>query len=115
MAAAIGIRGDYDAARLRALAKRLQDADRTRRLMARAAICDGGSRTEAAKIGGVGRQAVRAWVRAFNAGGPAGLVNGRAPGAAPLLTQAHRQAHRQALLEIVEEGPRRCTAWLAGG
>ena len=56
MAAAIGVRGDYDAARLRELAKRSDDANQTRRLLALAAIYDGGSRTEAAKIGGVGLQ-----------------------------------------------------------
>src|SRR6266571_3293138 len=101
MAGAIGVRGDYDAARLRALAKRSEDANQTRRLLALAAIYDGGSRTETAKIGGVGLQTVRDWVLAFNAEGPLGLVNGKAPGNAPLLTQAHRQA----LLEIVESGP----------
>jgi transposase len=56
------------------------------------------SRTEAAKIGGVGLQTVRDWALAFNAEGPLGLVNGKAPGNAPLLTDAHRQA----LLQIVE-------------
>ena len=101
MAAAIGVRGDYDAARLRELAKRSEDADQTRRLLALAVIYDGGSRTEAAKIGGVGLQTVRDWVLAFNAEGPLGLVNGKAPGNAALLTEAHRQA----LLEIVESGP----------
>src|SRR5712671_2264061 len=100
MAAAIGVRGDYDAARLRELAKRSEDANQTR-LLALAAIYDGGSRTEAAKIGGVGLQTVRDWVLAFNAEGPAGLVNGKAPGNTALLTAAHRQA----LLEIVESGP----------
>jgi transposase len=79
MAAAIGVRGDYDAARLRELAKRSQDAGQTRRLLALAAIYDGGSRTEAATIGGVGLQTVRDWVLAFNAEGPSGLVNGKAP------------------------------------
>src|SRR4030081_2637120 len=101
MAAAVRVRGDYDAVQLRELAKRSADADQTRRLLALAAVYDGGSRTEAAKIGGVGLQTVRDWVLAFNAEGPSGLVNGKAPGNAPLLTQAHRQA----LLEIVESGP----------
>src|SRR6266581_1717745 len=101
MAAAIGVRGDYDAARLRELAKRSDDANQTRRLLALAAIYDGGSRTEAAKIGGVGLQTVRDWVLAFNAEGPPGLVNGKAPGNTALLTAAHRQA----LVEIIESGP----------
>src|SRR5947207_14311837 len=100
MAAAIGVRGDYDAARLRELAKRSNDANQTRRLLALAAIYDGGSRTEAATIGGVGLQTVRDWVLAFNAEGPSGLVDGKAPGNAPVL----REAHRQALLELVQSG-----------
>jgi hypothetical protein len=65
MAAAIGVRGAYGAARLRELAKRSEDANQTRRLLALAAIYDGESRTEAAKIGGVGLQTVRDWVLAF--------------------------------------------------
>jgi transposase len=101
MATAIGLREDYEAARLRGLAKVSSDASQTRRLLALAAIYDGGSRSAAAKIGGVGLQTVRDWVLAFNAKGPAGLVNGKAPGNAPLLTPAHRQA----LLQIVESGP----------
>lgn len=101
MAAAVWLREDYDAARLRGLARRSPDAAQTRRLLALAVIYDGRSRTEAAKTGGVGLQTVRDWVLAFNAEGPAGLVNGKAHGNAPLLTPAHRQA----LLEIVESGP----------
>jgi len=101
MAAAVGVREDYDAARLRELAKRSADAAQTRRLLALAAIYAGSSRTEAAQLGGVGLQTVRDWVLAFNAEGPAGLVNGKAPGNPPLLTDAHRRA----LFQIVESGP----------
>ena len=85
MAAAVGLREDYEATQLRALAKRSADANQTRRLLALAAIYDGGSRGEAARIGGVGLQTVRDWVLAFNAEGPPGLVNGTAPGNPPLL------------------------------
>jgi transposase len=112
MAAAIGVRGDYDAARLRELAKRSDDANQTRRLLALAAIYDGGSRTEAARIGGVGLQTVRDWVLAFNAEGPPGLVNGKAPGNRPLLTQAHRQ---RCCRSSRAARSRRFTAWCAGG
>jgi len=52
MAAAIGLRGDYDAAKLRELAKQSEDADQTRRLMALAVVYDGGSRSDGAKTGG---------------------------------------------------------------
>jgi Winged helix-turn helix len=69
MAAAVRVRGDYEAAQIRVLAKRSENAAQTRRLLALAAIYDGGSRTEAARIGGVGVQTVRDWVLAFNAEG----------------------------------------------
>ena len=59
MAAAIGLRVDHTADDLRRLAKASRDAKQTRRLLALAAIYDGGSRTEAARIGGVGLQVVR--------------------------------------------------------
>jgi transposase len=61
----------------------------------------GGSRGEAARIGGVGIQTVRDWVLAFNAAGPEGLIDGKAPGKAPLLNTAQRAA----LQRIVETGP----------
>jgi hypothetical protein len=38
---------------------------------------------------------------AFNALGPAGLVDGKAPGRTPLL----KDTHRQAVLEVIESGP----------
>ena len=101
MAAAVRVRGDYEAAQIRVLAKRSKDAAQTRRLLALAAIYDGGSRTEAATIGGVGLQTVRDWVLSFNAEGPPGLVNGKAPGKAPLLNDQQRQA----LHRMVESGP----------
>jgi transposase len=101
MAAAVRVRGDYGAAQLRALAKRSNDANQTRRLLALAAIYDGGARSEAAKIGGVGLQTIRDWVLAFNAEGPSGLVDGKAPGNPPLL----KDEQRQALMRIVESGP----------
>src|SRR5258705_12335095 len=101
MAAAVRVRGDYEAAQLGRLAKQSEDAAQTRCLLALAAIYDGGSRTEAARIGGVGLQTVRDWVLAFNAEGPSGLVNGKALGNAPLLGDVNRQA----LMQIVESGP----------
>ncbi|WP_084570560.1 helix-turn-helix domain-containing protein [Methylosinus sp. PW1] len=80
LAAAIGLRGDYDARSLRAIAKRSKDGPQARRLLALASIYDGGARSEAAKIGGVTLQVVRDWVLRFNAGGPDGLVDRKAPG-----------------------------------
>jgi hypothetical protein len=52
----------------------------TRRLSALAEICDGGSRSDAARIGGVGLQSCAIGFR-FNAKGSDGLLNGKAQGA----------------------------------
>src|SRR3954453_5660018 len=75
----IALRSDYDAAQLWALAKATRDAGQSRRLLALAEIYDGGSRTRAARIGGVGLQTLRDWVVRFNARGPDGLIDGKAP------------------------------------
>jgi hypothetical protein len=67
---AVLLRGDFDASRLRSLAKKTKDDPQARRLLAFAAIYDGATRTEAAKIGGVGLQIIRDWVIRFNAREP---------------------------------------------
>src|SRR6186713_1425366 len=97
----ITARRDYDAARLRGLARTTKSASQGRRLLALAEIYDGGSRTKAARVGGVGLQTIRDWVLRFNAHGPAGLIDGKAPGNASKLDEAQRQA----LAAIVERGP----------
>lgn len=69
------LRKDYDGHKLRLLAATTRGYAIRRRLMAIAAIYDGASRTEAAEIGGVTLQALRAWVARFNSGGPDALRN----------------------------------------
>jgi transposase len=101
MGAAIGLRDDFDAVGLRRLARATRSANQGRRLLALAEIYDGGSRSDAARIGGVTLQIVRDWVVRFNARGPDGLLDGKAPGKSPLLNDAQRRA----LAEIVESGP----------
>ena len=101
MAAPIRLRSDFDAACLRGLAKRSRDPDQTRRLLALAIIYEGGSRTDAARLGAVGLQTVRDWVLRFNAEGPEGLLTGKAPGARPLLSPEQRLA----LERVIHEGP----------
>jgi transposase len=97
----IELRRDYDAARLRSLAKATRNARQSRRLLALAEIYDGGSRTQAARVGSVGLQTLRDWVVRFNARGPEGLIDGKAPGNARKLNDLQRQA----LAEMVERGP----------
>jgi hypothetical protein len=53
-AMAIALRADFDAARLRRVARDGGDAKQVRRLLALATIYDGASRSEATKLGEVG-------------------------------------------------------------
>ena len=101
MAAAIALRSDFTGADLRRLARRTQDAKQARRLLSLATIYDGGSRSDAARIGDVGPQIIRDWVLRFNAAGPDGLVDRKAPGPEPRLNEDHRAA----LAAAIESGP----------
>ena len=101
MGTAIGLRQDFSAEALRAIARRAKDGPQARRLVALAAICDGATRSEAAKIGDVTLQIVRDWVLRFNVHGPEGLLDRKAPGQSSRL----KDEHRAALARIVEEGP----------
>ena len=97
----IALHPDFDAAQLRNLAKATRNAGQIRRLLALAEIYDGGSRTKAAQVGGVGLQTIRDWVVRFNARGPDGLIDGKAPGNTCKLNDSQRQA----VVEMVENGP----------
>jgi len=97
----ISLRADFDGSKVRAAARISKDGAQTRRLLALAAIYEGGRRSEAARIGGVTLQIVRDWVVRFNAEGPEGLIDKKAPGQPPLLNEEHRAA----LAAILESGP----------
>ena len=97
----IALRSDFDAEMVRAAAKRSKDGPQARRLLALAAIYEGASRSEAARIGGVTLQIVRDWVLKFNTHGPDGLIDRKPPGQAPRLNDTHRVA----LAAIIESGP----------
>ena len=101
MGSAIALREDFDSTGLRRLARKTKDAGQSRRLLALAEIYDGGRRTDATRIGGVGLQVIRDWVLRFNAGGPGGLIDGKARGQPPKLNDDQRQA----LARQVEDGP----------
>jgi hypothetical protein len=101
MPSAVGIRTDFSAAELRRLAASSKHANQSRRLLSLAAVLDGMSREEAARIGGMDRQTLRDWVHRFNAEGPDGLKDIRSKGQALRrgLSRAHdRQAPEAARL-----------------
>jgi transposase len=101
MSIPISLRGDFKASQLRALARKTKDGPQARRLLALAAIYDGATRTEAARIGGVTLQIIRDWVMRFNARGAAGLLDGKSPGQPSRLNDVQRQA----IVRMIESGP----------
>ncbi len=80
MSLPIPLRRDFNASQLRSLAKKTKDGPQARRLLTLAAIYDGATRSEAAKISTVGLQIIRDWVLRFNARGPDGLLDRKSPG-----------------------------------
>jgi transposase len=97
----VALRTDFHADALRAIARKAKDGPQARRLLSLAAIYEGATRTEAARIGGVTLQVVRDWVVKFNVLGPEGLIDLKPPGQPSRLTDAHRAA----LMARLDEGP----------
>ena len=101
MSVCIALRDDYDSIELRCLAKHSRDPRQVRRLLALAAVYDGMSRAEAAKVGGMDRQTLRDWAHRFNDEGADGLKNRPGAGRPRLLTDEQMGE----LSVIVETGP----------
>ena len=99
----VEIKPSHTPSQLRRLAASSKDANQSRRLLSIAAVLDGMSRAEAAKIGGMDRQTLRDWVHRFNTHGPAGLKDNRRRGNPRRLSVAQQTD----LAQIVETGPDR--------
>ena len=97
------MRSDVSAEELRRLAATTKNANQSRRLLSLAAVLDGMSRSEAARIGGMDRQTLRDWVHRFNERGPDGLTDSWSKGH-PSRLSAAQQAE---LAQLVETGPDR--------
>src|SRR3990170_9164358 len=102
MPAAVSItRKDHTAAELRREAKRTDDADAARRMLALALVLEGKRRGEAAIACGMDRQILCDWVHRYNAEGLEGLHNRTAPGAKPRLSPEQERE----VAELVRNGP----------
>src|SRR4051812_21523419 len=108
----VPLRTDFNAAALRTIARQTKDGPQARRVLGLAAIYEGATRTEAARIGGVTVQIVRDWVVKFNAHGPEAWS-----------TASHLVSHPSSPMRIARpwwpgsmraRSPR-STAWCAGG
>src|SRR6186997_1379148 len=86
MATAVTVRADFSADELRRLATASKHANQSRRLLSLAAVLDGMSRADAARIGGMDRQTLRDWVHRFNERGPEGLKDSWSKGHPPRLS-----------------------------
>ena len=112
MGSAVLMRADYSAAELRRLARRSKDTRQSSRLLSLAAVRDGMSRAEAARIGGMDRQTLRDWVHRFNEAGPDGLRDSWSSGPRARLSPEQLAE----LAEVVETVPiLPSTASCAGG
>ena len=89
--------------RVGAAARELDDAGQVRRLLAIAAVYEGTTRGEAARVEAMDRQMLRDWVHQFNQDGPAGLLDRKAAGAAPKL----RSDQAAELAASIAAGPER--------
>ena len=103
MPAAVRLRADFSAGELRRLAATTKNANQSRRLLSLAAVLDGMTRTEAARVGGMDRQTLRDWVHRFNQRGPDGLKDIPSKGH-PSRLSPDQQAE---LTQLVETGPDR--------
>ena len=103
MPAAVQMRSDFSAGELRRLAATTKNVNQSRCLLSLAAVLDGMSRTEAARVGGMDRQTLRDWVHRFNERGPDGLKDSWSKGH-PSRLSASQQAE---LAQLVEIGPDR--------
>ena len=103
MTAAVAITWtEHSPADLRGAAKRTDDADASRRMLAIALVLEGKSRTEAATACGMDRQILCDWVHRYNAAGLAGLHNKTPPGAKPRLSPEQERE----VAELVRQGPK---------
>ncbi len=103
MPAPVSVRTDFSAGELRRLAAATKNANQSRRLLSLAAVLDGMSRTDAARIGGMDRQTLCDWVHRFNERGPDGLKDTWSKGNPPRLSPDQQTE----LARLVETGPDR--------
>ncbi len=92
---------DLSVAELRKRARRSDDADQARRILAIALVLEGGSREAAARAAGAQRQTLRDWLIRYNAEGLEGLKDRMKPGRTPRL----RGDNLKAFDQVVEKGP----------
>ena len=100
MAAPVSLR-DFDGPMLWALVLAEKAGSVTRRLLSLVTIYDGGSRADAARLGGVGLQTIRDWVLKFILRGTDGRVDNKSTGHPSMLDNEQGRAG----VAMVDAGP----------
>ena len=108
------IRDDVPASELRWLARREPDRNAAARMQAIAGALEGLTRSEAARLAGMERQALRDAVVRFNAEGLAGLRDRPRRGPAPRLDEERRAALRRLALDGPDVESTGLSAWTLG-
>lgn len=113
MPSAVPIRQDISSTTLRQRAKIEPHGRASRRMLALAAVLDGASRSDAARLAGMDRQSLRDWVHRFNEEGIDGLRDRPHTGRPPRLSEGQMAAFRALVLRgpnIERDG---VSAWTA--
>jgi transposase len=105
------VRSDVPAAELRRLARREGDRSAAARMVAIAGALEGMSRSEAARLAGMERQALRDAVVRYNAEGLAGLHDRPRSGRPPRLDEERREVLRQIVLDGPDVEATGLSAW----
>jgi len=109
--AALRIRQDYSASDLRQRATRERDTRASLRLLAIANALEGMTRTEAARLAGMERQALHDAIQRFNAEGPDGLHDRHRSGRPEQLSPGHQAALKAHILHGPEPERDGVSAW----
>jgi transposase len=109
--AGLPIRQDYSPSDLRSRAARERDCRAALRLLAIANALDGMTRTEAARLAGMERQALHDAIQRFNAEGPDGLHDRRRTGRPEQLSGGQQAALKAHILRGPEPERDGVSAW----
>ena len=113
MPRAVPIRTDIPAAELRRRAKTETDGRASRRMLALAAVLEGVSREDTARLAGMDRQSLRDWVHRFNAEGIEGLRDRPHTGRPSRLSEGQMAAFRAVGLRGPDSEKDGVSSWTA--
>ena len=113
MPRAVPIRTDISVAELRRRAKIETDGRASRRMLALAAVLEGASREDAARLAGMDRQSLRDWAHRFNAEGIDGLHDRPHTGRPSRLTEGQMASFRAVVLRGPDSEKDGVSSWTA--